>query len=76
MKKLLLGGLMLFSGIFGTGLILAGITADRISNNYRLLTSYQGFLGIIIALITFIFIGIIGLLLSVWGLVEKERSYI
>jgi hypothetical protein len=73
LKKLIFGGLMMLSGILGTAILLAGTTENAYSVNGEVSFSLSlSFYGLTPALVAFIIIGIVGLLLSIWGLVEKD----
>ena len=74
MKKVILGLMMLLSGIIAVAIILAGAMANEWTVNGQLsavwnITQY----GLIPALIIFSIIAVIGFLLSIWGLFEKKQ---
>ena len=72
MKKLIFGGLMMLSGVLGTAILLAGTMANSMTINGQWSFSWNlSQYGLMPALVTFIIIGIAGLLLGVWGLIEK-----
>ena len=74
MKKLIFGGLMMLSGILGTAILLAGTMANAYSVNGEVSFSLSlSFYGLTPALVTFIIIGIAGLLLGIWGLIDKDQ---
>ena len=74
MKKIILGGIMILAGIISSAILLSGTMATGFTHNreysfawslsqYKLTTS----------LIIFIIIAVVGLALSIWGLIEKEK---
>ena len=74
MKKLIFGGLMMLSGILGAAVLMAGTMSNTYSLNGEVsfLLSLS-FYRLTPAFVIFIIIGIAGLLLGVWGLVEKDK---
>ena len=74
MKKIIFGGLMMLAGVLGTAILLAGTMANAYSVNDELSFSLNlSFYGLIPAFVSFIIIGIAGLLLGIWGLIEKDK---
>ena len=74
MKKLIFGGFMMLSGILGTGILIAGTMANdmMINGQWSFLWNLSRF-GLIPALVIFIVIGVVGLLLGIWGVFEKNK---
>ena len=74
MKKLIFGGFMMLSGILGTGILIAGTMANdmMINGQWSFLWNLSRF-GLIPALVIFIVIGVVGLLLGLWGVFEKNK---
>ena len=74
MKKVILGGLMMLSGILATAiLIAAAMSQDWIINGERSLTWNLSQYGLMPVLYIFIVLGIVGLLIGCWGIFEKDK---
>lgn len=74
MKKVIMGSALLMSGLLADAVILAGSMANDWTHNGQLsaLWTIRQY-GLMPALIGFSAVAVIGLLLSVWGTVSKER---
>ena len=73
MKKIILGSFMMLSGVLGIAILLAGTMADDNMINggwssFWVLSKY----GIMPAFYILIIIGIAGLLLGIWGILDKK----
>ncbi len=74
MKKVIMGSLMFLAGLVSTALLLSGSMANDWTINDELssfwnLTQY----GLMPAFYIFIFVAIIGLVVAIWGVLEKEK---
>ena len=74
MKKVLLGCFMLLTGCMGTAVILAGSMAcDWTWNNQLSAMQNISHYGLMPAVTIFICIGIVGLALAIWGILDKRN---
>jgi len=74
MKKVIFGGIMMFAGIISTAIFLSGTMVTSFVNNVDY--TYAWSLSrseLRQPLIFFIIIIVVGLIIGVWGLAEKER---
>lgn len=74
MKKVILGSVMMMSGLLSVAIILAGSMANEWTVNGQFssiwnITQY----GLMPAVVAFSIIAIVGLLLAIWGLFEKKQ---
>ena len=72
MKKVILGAMMMFSGMVSSAILMAGSmaqdwTLDGVHSFSWNLTSY----GLMPILKVFVVIAVIGLVISIWGALEK-----
>lgn len=74
MKKVLLGSTMLLAGILSVAILLAGSMANEwtVNGNFSSFWNISQY-GLMPALYIFIGISIVGALLAIWGIFEKEN---
>ena len=75
MKKIILGSFMMLSGMLGAALLLSGTMANNmiIDGHWSFAWNLSAF-GLMPALIIFIIVGVVGLILGVWGLFDKKAD--
>ena len=74
MKKVILGSVMFLSGLLPVAIILAGSMANEWTVNGQVSAIWNiRQYGLTPAIVIFSIIAIVGLLLAIWGLFEKEQ---
>ena len=75
MKKVIFGGIMMFAGIISTAILLSGTMVTSFVNNVEYTYAWSlSRAELIQPLIFFIIITVIGLILGIWGMIEKDNK--
>lgn len=73
MKKVIFGAFMMLAGILGSAILLAGTMAHDWTLDGKLSFSWNlSTYGLMPSLVIFVLIAVAGLLLGIWGLVDKK----
>lgn len=74
MKKIILGGLMMLSGILGTAILMAGAMAQALYLDNTLSSLWTlSVYGLMPVFYVFIVIAVAGLMIGCWGLFDKKN---
>jgi hypothetical protein len=73
MKKVILGSLMFLAGLLSSALLLAGSMANTWTINGKMSSMWNiSQYGLMPALYCFVAVVVIGLIIAIWGLLEKK----
>ena len=74
MKKVILGSIMMLSGLLSVAIILAGSMANEwtVTGQYSAIWNITQY-GLMPAIVACSIIAVVGLLLAIWGLFEKKQ---
>ncbi len=73
MKKVILGSAMFLAGLLSTALLLAGSMANEWTINGEFSSFWNlSQYGLFLFLCIFILVAIVGLVVAIWGVIEKE----
>lgn len=74
MKKIILGSMMLLTGLLSVAVLLAGTMANEWTVNGQLSSFWiMSQYGLMPAFYVFVGVAIVGLVIAVWGLFEQKK---